>query len=84
MKGFGGPEVVLGGISSVKRGRISVTVGDTKKFIEIEIVEREISKLKCSLGFALVVIVVLVVVATVAEVVIVVAIFWGVNSVNPL
>ena len=53
MKGFGGPEVVLGCISSVKRGCTSVTVGDTKNFIEIEIAEREISMLKCALGFAL-------------------------------
>ena len=39
--------------SSGKRGSISVTVGDTENFIEIEIVDREISKLKCFLDFAL-------------------------------
>ena len=39
--------------SSGKRGSISVTVGHTENFIDIEIVEREISKLECALDFEL-------------------------------
>ena len=53
MKWFSGAEVFYHLKSYDKRGRNSVTVGDTENFIDSKIVEREILQMKGGLRFEL-------------------------------